>query len=571
MTQEQTKKGEAAGQDLVSAPFYSYHHFTKHTVAKLMSYQHRLDWANQPDPFRTYKGAARIVLPRAIKVSSLRYFAALEAMLAGQGIGSRGVIPPPEPADLSLLSNLLFYSMSISAWKQLAGTGERWSLRANPSSGNLHPTETHLLLHAVDGAEDGAYHYFVPEHALEQRATGHLAKPIWQALTGEADTPPVVICLTSIFWREAWKYRDRGYRYCQHDMGHALAAVMLSAAILGWRARIIAEFPDGDLARSLDLVAAGEQPALVIGLQPGLQVQTKATAKQPRDEKWIGEQFQFVGQANALSRELVEYKSIDFVHAATCLSATSWSESSVKELPAAGERPSDMEACDAEKEAVYTPDPDVIERSVNWVVRKRRSAIDLDGRQHMKVAALETLLVSATRGFAADFQRPTPWQSDSPTPGHHLIHLYLYVHRVDGLPPGIYYFDRISRHLVPLVHADEGDAAKYASCFQDIAADGCFAISMVADFNTAYQLYGDRGYRYVHFEAGLIGQWLYLGATALGLESTGIGCFLDDVVNNLLALPPGLECVYNFTVGRAVFDPRLTTLPAYDFPDPALA
>jgi hypothetical protein len=64
---------------------------------------------------------------------------------------------------------------------------------------------------------------------------------------------------------------------------------------------------------------------------------------------------------------------------------------------------------------------------------------------------------------------------------------------------------------------------------------------------------------------------LYLGSTALGYEATGIGCFLDDVVNNLMGLPPGMECIYNFTVGRAVLDPRLTTLASYDFPDPALA
>jgi len=175
---EQTKSGGATDQDLVSTPFYSYHDFTKHTVAKLMSYEHRLDWANQPDPFRTYKGAPRIVLPRTLQVSNLGYFGALEAMLAGQGVESKGEMPPPHVADIAFLSNLLFYSMSISAWKQLAGTGERWSLRANPSSGNLHPTETHLLLQSVEGLEDGAYHYFVPAHALEKRSTGDLSAQI---------------------------------------------------------------------------------------------------------------------------------------------------------------------------------------------------------------------------------------------------------------------------------------------------------------------------------------------------------------------------------------------------------
>lgn len=505
-------------------------------------------------------------------MSGIRYFAALEAMLVGQGLEGRCATPTPHAADLEFLSSLLFYSMSISAWKQVAGTDQRWSLRANPSSGNLHPTETHLLLHSLTDVDNGAYHYYVRGHALEQRSTSDVAPMIWEALTADNDTPPVVICLSSIFWREAWKYRDRGYRYCQHDMGHALGAVTLSAAMLGWRAKIIGEFPDQDLARWLALHEGDEMPALIIGLRPSLEDDSAAACNERNAEWWAQEAHQFTGKANLLSHDRVPYPSIDFVHQATCLPRQSWLQRQGQELCPSGERPGDMAPCAEQTVTAYAPETAAIERSVSFIIRTRRSAIDLDGRQRMTTSALGTLLVSATRGFAADFQRPTPWPHDDRKSecGHHLIHLYLYIHRVDGLEPGIYYFDRVRNALVPLVLADEGDAAKYASCFQDIAADGCFAVSMIADFNTAYRLYGDRGYRYVHFEAGWIGQWLYLGTTALGYESTGIGCFLDDVVNNLLGLPPGLECVYNFTVGRAVVDPRLTTLPAYDFPDPSL-
>ena len=122
--------------------------------------------------------------------------------------------------------------------------------------------------------------------------------------------------------------------------------------------------------------------------------------------------------------------------------------------------------------------------------------------------------------------------------------------------------------MVPLVYADERAAAKYVSCFQDIAAHGCVAFSMVADLNVAYKMFGDRGYRYVHYEAGFMGQLLYLTSTALGYDSTGIGCFLDDDANKLLGLDEGKESIYHFTIGRGVEDPRLTTLPSYDFEDP---
>ena len=41
----------------------------------------------------------------------------------------------------------------------------------------------------------------------------------------------------SIYWREAWKYGMRAFRYCHHDCGHAIAAVAYAAAALGWRTR----------------------------------------------------------------------------------------------------------------------------------------------------------------------------------------------------------------------------------------------------------------------------------------------------------------------------------------------
>ncbi len=57
---------------------------------------------------------------------------------------------------------------------------------------------------------------------------------------------------------------------------------------------------------------------------------------------------------------------------------------------------------------------------------------------------------------------------------------------------------------------------------------------MVADLAAAAKIFGNRGYRYVHFEAGAIGQRLYLGAEALGWNATGIGAFYDDDVHRYL-------------------------------------
>ena len=67
--------------------------------------------------------------------------------------------------DLAWLSRFLWHSMAVSAWKKVPGTGARYSLRVNPSSGNLHPTETYVALRGFAGMDDGLYHYRADRHA----------------------------------------------------------------------------------------------------------------------------------------------------------------------------------------------------------------------------------------------------------------------------------------------------------------------------------------------------------------------------------------------------------------------
>ena len=105
---------------------------------------------------------------------------------------------------------------------------------------------------------------------------------------------------------------------------------------------------------------------------------------------------------------------------------------------------------------------------------------------------------------------------------------------------------------------DQQVIAAGLSLQQSLAGNACVAFSMIADMDRAVRSHGDRGYRYVHFEAGAIGQRLYIAAEALGLSATGIGAFFDDEVNRYLSLPSDKEqVVYHFAVGHAVPDPRV--------------
>ena len=220
---------------------FAYHETTKHHFNRFARSAGFLDWATQPDPFRRYSGASLSPLSREPLAASVPY----DALYAGRA--------PTLPVDLASVSELLRCSMGLSAWKQYQST--RWALRVNPSSGNLHPTEAYIVWNGV------VHHYAPREHALEQRAAfvGRVPlDPPDPELVGRGFSPGnddqwLLVGLSSIFWREAWKYGERAFRYCQHDLGHALGALRLSAARLGWRVHLLSTWSDAEIATLLGL------------------------------------------------------------------------------------------------------------------------------------------------------------------------------------------------------------------------------------------------------------------------------------------------------------------------------
>lgn len=194
-----------------------YHEATKHTVESLRRAPHLLDWANMPNPFRHYEGAPVLDLPADPPSPEMP---ALEVLRSVSGF-------TPAGEGATFLSQLLFYSAAISASKRVSSTGYRYALRVNPSSGNLHPTEFHFRARGMKELPDGLYHYCPSTHIAEQRALGDVEMP------SGGSSAPLVFVLTTITWREAWKYGDRAYRYCLHDIGHAWQALSLAAQAIG--------------------------------------------------------------------------------------------------------------------------------------------------------------------------------------------------------------------------------------------------------------------------------------------------------------------------------------------------
>ncbi len=495
---------------------FAYHQATKHTYHSVRANARYLDWHNQPDPFRAYEGVTAILLPPDPGFPNAGTFAAMAALAektklhAGDTSAHRETIQ----LDSNWLSRFLWHSMAVSAWKKVPGSGARYSLRVNPSSGNLHPTEAHIALRSFAGMEDGLYHYRADRHALELRSRGAWTRQLARALEipWSAESP-LIVGLTSIFWREAWKYGERAYRYCCHDVGHAIMGALLSARALGLPGGAVAHFSDVRLARAIGLAESDEAPMAFL-VFPAQNTSTGLPV-QPIEN--------VAGIPNELSAEEVRYEMLLGMHSSTVLPDP------------AGLLPRVSTAIQGIAGGKSTLSHLLHDAPLGVTVRRRRSALDFDARTPpMERRELEQLLDFATRDWRADWRGNFGSEATQVERGADFVALYLYVHRVRDCEPGVYRWDQASRNLEQLHAGNVQRVAAFLSLEQSLAGNSCFTISMIADLAEAGRVYGNRGYRYVYFEAGAIGQRLYVGAEALGWNATGIGAFYDDDVHRYL-------------------------------------
>jgi SagB-type dehydrogenase family enzyme len=458
---------------------------------------------------------------------------------------------------MASVAGFLELSLGLSAWK-VAG-GNSWALRMNPSSGNLHPTECHLLLASSADRPAEISHYNAYYHALFKRAT--VPPALWRKTENHFGGPGFAVALASIFWRESWKYGERALRYTQHDVGHALAALVFSANLCGWQVTYLRDMSDRELERVLGLDQVSWRPDehevadLMVWVHgPDVESPPLGFSKDLVDAY---ANITFEGTPAPLSEETVHWKII--YETAEKLGKPPTQERWVPEVSLPYRR------------GAASP------LAAAAIIRQRRSAQRFDSQISANVDTLLTML---------DKTRPRPDAAPFDVGlGPPVIDLVLFVHNVKGLAPGLYFFRRtdgeeaLRRSLkrrefewravagtMPLYLLKTGDLRDLAasiSCYQNIAGDSAMSLVMLSRFDSALKG-APWKYKTLFWEAGMIGQVLYLEAEASGLRGTGIGCYFDDVVHELLGLRgSAYQSLYHFTIGVPLDDHRLTTLPAY--------
>ncbi|MHB8743344.1 MAG: SagB/ThcOx family dehydrogenase [Sulfuricaulis sp.] len=530
----------------------AYHEATKHRFNGYAPGPDTLDWATQPDPFRRYADC---------EILALEKFPHADGPTCGRALIEGGVAPASLASET--IARLFYDSLALSAWKQAGRT--RWALRVNPSSGNLHPTESYLVSGPVAGLLDtpAVCHYAPSVHALENRV--RFSSDTWRLLAAALPPQSLLIGLSSIYWREAWKYGSRAFRYCQHDTGHAIAALGFAAAALGWKVSLLDDVSDTTIAELLGLPRVYgpevERPECLLAVYPSDQIYKSRPL--PRAAIAAIAQGDWRGTPNELSPAHQLWPVIQQADEATAKPETVNLYPEIQ-YPAAGA-------------PVFGESPVPLRR----LIHQRRSAVTMDGSTGLPRAAFYSMLQRCLPGTRQFPGNALSWPAK--------VHLLLFVHRVSEVASGLYLLVRdpaqvadlraaVTREFdwtspeacpdeLPLYRLVTGDCRQLAgrvSCHQEIAADGAFAVSMLAEFERPLAAYGPWFYRRLHWECGMIGQLLYLEAEANGIQATGIGCFFDDPVHEILGLKDRhYQSLYHFTLGGGVEDVRLTTLPAY--------
>ncbi|MBI3355414.1 MAG: SagB/ThcOx family dehydrogenase [Nitrospirae bacterium] len=554
-----------------------YHIQTKHDFNRYARSLGFLDWVNQPDPFRRYEGAQLIPLP-LLKPDGEPVPPSYDVIYENDAVAC-------QPVSILSISRFFEFALALSAWKK-AGESE-WALRSNPSSGNLHPTEGYVVLPQIDGLDlkPGLFHYAPKEHGLEFRA--EFSAEQVARLLAPFPAGAFLFGLTSVHWREAWKYGERAFRYCNHDLGHAIGSARIAAATLGWKMTLLDGVEQNTVAMLLGThrtedfgEVEPEHPDCLCIVWPEARGKGQVVRNKERMipiflEPLVVEELtkgRWHGKANRLSGEHgVHWEIIDQVAEA------SWKCTS-EQRSLAFPRFLTNDVSGATNDAGP---------SAGQIIRQRRSAVSFDGQTSISAATFFRMMQRVMpRSDRSQLERPMPWDVWPYDPA---IHLLIFVHRVDGLTPGLYFLVRDPKKMtfiqqsmnpeltwtispgcpddLPLYWLLEGDARKLAaqvSCHQGIAGDSAFSFGMLAEFEGRLREGGAWWYPRLFWESGLLGQVLYLEAESAGVRATGIGCFFDDPVHEIVSIKNlSIQSLYHFTIGGPVEDIRLMTLPPY--------
>ena len=495
---------------------WAYHEATKHSYASVRANPHFLDWANQPRPFKIYPALKVLGLPGEVRPTGVAALSAIAQSIPG----GKNAAP-----DLEAIAQLLYLSAGHTRHRKYPG-GEIY-FRAAACTGALYEVELYLVCGDLANLEAGLYHFAPAEFGLHRLRVGDYRTVLVEATADEPAIAhaPVVIACTCIYWRNAWKYQARTYRHFGWDNGTVLANLLAVATALRLPAKVVCGFQDAEVNRLLDVDPQREVVFSLVALG-----HVSALPLQPPSE------ISSLGPGTPSRRE-VDYPLMREIHAASSLHTTDEVHRWRGGTPLTRFPPPTGQVAHLQRLSNAEMPHDPIEQVI-----LRRGSTRKFARAPISLAQLSTMLDRATRGVPADFLDP---------PGTQLNDLYLIVHAVEGLDPGVYVFHRERRLLEGLRRGNFRSEAGHLGLDQELAADAAVDIFFLAELRPILQRFGNRGYRAVQLEAGILGGKLYLAAYAQHLGATGLTFYDDEVTRFFSPHAEGKSAIFLVAIGKS--------------------
>ncbi len=521
-----------------------YHDRTKYDPQTINAKGKALDWDLQPLNYKTYQVG---------KVYDLKMYLTEDA-----------------PHDFiaqkwQRLSRLLLCSYGLTA--RIRTSGGDMYLRAAPSAGGLYPAEVYIIAKHNNSSflPAGIYNYQAQTHSLVHFWESN---QVWDNLQVACFSHPVfritdlAIATTAVFNRSAWRYQDRAYRRIFLDTGHLLGNIELAGAINDFRPYLVGGFDDRAVNDLLYLDSDREGAIAIIPLLdlridlggdlgdstlpinsleiaellPAVATALPSPINNDYPKIADGELLAYLHQASQINTEVLA-ASLDL-----SLVSTSKPDSN---LTNSGEDKYNFPFC-TKVSTVITP--------LNWgqetedlesTILKRRSTRAFTG-EALSLGQLKSIL---------DFVYQPAHYADRGLDGDpdyfdlSLIETFIAVTAVTGLEEGCYYYAPLAEELRQIRFKNFRKELHYLCLGQELGRDASVVIFHTADLKSSVQKYGDRSYRYLHMDAGHLGQRLNLAAIQLGLGVSGIAGFFDDQVNEVLGIPTDEAVLYITTLG----------------------
>ena len=536
-----------------------YHEATKHSEISLMTSRHYLDLEDRPLPFKTYTELSSYPLPLDFPQPALNAIASISKIypqssetITGDAITT--VI------DIKRVAELLFFSGGIT--REIRYPFSTFYMRAASATGALYPIEFYIVCKDLPDLKAGVYHFGPADFSLTQIRKGDY-RPELAAAAGDnlaIVTAPITIILTSIAWRNAWKYQARSYRHWFWDSGVIAANLLATTVSMELPTRLITGFVDDNVSRLLRLEDQREAAVAIAAIGIGLSKDSL-----PKEDKQIP--YLDIPKVRPLSKKgEIEYPEIWRLNNSSKLfskeEVKEWinnykNNNNISSISTTREQSSTVaQTLDRQTKLIeqYNDSPNIA--SLGEVILRRGSSRRF-ARSSVSFSILSTILHSSTIGIPIDI-----FKED----GDSLIDIYLIANDIDGLSPGGYFFNRESHHLEELKRNVSRNMSRYLCLGQSLFSDASAVLFLMTGLQSLLRSFGNRGYRVSQFEAGIIAGKIYLAAYAQGIGASG-STFFDDAVteffsphaiskNTMIAIGIGVPA-YKAISGK-ILSPRLT-------------